>query len=273
MPSLSAPTPECELRNFHTSLKRFQTVGFHERVAEQILDYPTSLDNMLGRSLRQCEYFETSDAFHDPRKGADGITEAMSTNGGWANSLVVSIARRKATWPGEGLSFKYVDYEIAPFRESGEVGRLRHQLPEAMTGRFDLLLSDAADRTPVIVEVKAAGDPATLPITVIQLLTYAVEMGTLHQRRRLTSIYGDAFASPSEQPRLDLCVMKEIPGALSTQSGENSEERHAQVQQLCEKLLTLPHARKLIRRIVWLHPEMTSSGETSFATRFVCGDV
>jgi hypothetical protein len=186
------------------------------------------------------------------------------------NRLVVAIARNRVTWPGHGPSFNYVDYEIVPFRESGENGQLRHQVPQPLTGRFDVLLSDAGDRTPVIAEVKAAGDPATLPRTLIQVLSYAVEMGTTLQRKRLNFIYGDAFASHEVQPRLDLCVMKEIPDDPSPEAKRNSDERHAQVEELCQKLLAQPHARALIRRVIWLHPRMAPDGTFTFAERFTC---
>jgi hypothetical protein len=270
MLALSAPTPECELRSFHKFLERFPAVDFHKSVAAQFLTYPARLDEMLGRSLIQCGPFNTRDAFHDGREGQDGINDDMANSLTWANRLVVAIARNKVTWPGDGLAFDYVDYEIVPFRESGESGQMRHQLPQPVTGRFDVLLSDAKDRTPVVVEVKAASDSATTPRTLIQLLTYAVEMGTSNQRRRLNSIYPDAFASYDDQPRVDLCVMKEIPDDLSPEAMRNSDERHAQVEDLCRKLLAQPHTRALIRRIIWLHPRMASDGKFTFAKRFIC---
>lgn len=270
MPALSAPTPECELRSLHKFLERFSAVDFHESVAAQLLTYPARLDEMLGRSLSQCGHFETRDAFHDPRVGENGITGDMANSTTWANRLVVAIAHNRVTWPTEGLSFKYVDYEIEPFRESGESGRLRHQLPQPLSGRFDVLLSDSRDRTPVIAEVKAAGDPATLPRTLIQVLTYAVEMGSPLQRNRLDSIYPEAFASYSAQPRVDICVMKEIPNDLSPEAQRNSDERHAKVENLCRELLSQRHARALIRRIIWLHPRMALDGTFTVAERFVC---
>lgn len=268
---LATPTPESELRTFHKFLERFSSQDFHKRVATEFLTYPDRLDEMLQRSLAQCELFQTTDTWHDER-GELGLTEQMKGSPDWARRLAVSIAREKNPWPGHGLSFGFVDYEISPFRESGASGRLRHKSADSITGRFDLLLTNVGETqpAPIIVEVKAATDPATTLRTLIQLLAYAVEMGTPHQRVRLNAIYGDAFGTYSEQPQLDLCVMKEVPAELSSKAEKNSTERHEQVQKLCESLLAQPSASRLIRKIIWLHPRQSDSGAFTFEQRFVC---
>lgn len=265
------PTPECELRTLHKFLERFRTEDFQSRVAAELIAYPDRLDDMLRRSLEQTKPFKSVDAWHEGR-GDSGASPEMEQSTTWANQLVMSLRAEQSIWPGNGLTFKYVDYEIVPFRETGDSGRLRPALPEPTAGRFDMLASNMGEKhpAPVIVEIKAATDGATTLRTLIQILTYAVEMGTPHQRDRLNSVYGDTFGTHAEQPWLDLCVMKELPENLSPKAKSNSDERHALVQELCEQLMKQPATSGLIRRIAWLHPRRLESGRTSFDQRFLC---
>mgnify|MGYP006284211557 CR=1 FL=1 len=269
--SLAPPKPESELRNFHKFLERFSSEGFHNAVAEELLKHPERLDDMLGRSLVQCGSFETGDAWHN--RAASGRSKEFEESSDWARELVVYLAGQdQISLPDHGGALAYVDYELSPFRESGESGRNRHAAQSPITGRLDALMTSCSEehRTPTIVEVKAATDSATTLRTLIQLLAYAVELGTPQQRTRLNSIYPGRFATHEQQPRVDLCVMKALPAEASEKARKNTEERHQKVHELCGKLLHQPATRGLIRRIIWLHPEKTDAGTFSFRHRFTC---
>jgi hypothetical protein len=269
--SLAPPKPESELRNFHKFLERFSSEAFHGRVAEELLKYPQRLDEMLERSLAQCMSFETSDAWHN--RDSDGFSDDVETSSDWARELVVHLARQKQiALPKHGVSLAYVDYELSPFRESGESRRNRHAAKSPITGRLDVLMTNAAEEhpAPVIVEVKAATDSATTLRTLIQLLAYAVELGTPQQRARLNSIYPGRFATYEQQSRIDICVMKASPTEASDNARRNTEQRHEQVRELIAKLLEQPGARGLIRRVIWMHPENSTTGTFSFTHRFTC---
>lgn len=270
-PALAPPIPESELRHFHTFLKRFSSNAFHDRIVAELLSYPAELDDMLGRSVEQCKTFSADVPWHEGR-GPSGFTPKMENSSEWANQLVIALGHQQREWPGHGLSFTFIDYEIVPFRETGEAGRQRHSSPRAITGRLDALLATLGEKhpVPVIVEVKAVTDAATPLRTLIQVLSYAAELGTPTQRARLGRCYQGRFASYEEQPRVDLCVMKQTPVDPSADKQKDLDKRQGSIQDLCVKLLQQPNTSALVRRIIWLHPQVDSLGDVTFEHRFTC---
>lgn len=106
----------------------------------------------------------------------------------------------------DGHSFRYVDRELIPSRvfADGKASYLPLGAPELRKVRTDLLMTDAKDRTPIVGELKVAGDQNAL-FALIQVLATAAQLSVPAQLARLSAAYPDAFPSPPK--RLDAFVV------------------------------------------------------------------
>lgn len=110
----------------------------------------------------------------------------------------------------QGRSFKYVDRELIPSRVfiDRKARYLPLGAPELRKVRTDLLLADAKDKTPIVGELKVAGDQNAL-FALIQVLATAAQLSVPTQLARLNEAYPNAF--PSIPKRLDAFVITRRP--------------------------------------------------------------
>jgi len=150
------------------------------------------------------------------------------------------------------LDADYVDYELSPTRttdsihESGE--------PSGAGGGIDLLLANAKDRLPVLLEAKGATD-RNLFLGIIQALTYAVEFSTPFQRERLQRAYPGRFEWQPGSAAVDLYLL--VVGAPRSR-------HHSTFVGLVDDIsrqLLLPGTAvaELVRRIVCIETDMAGS--------------
>lgn len=156
------------------------------------------------------------------------------------------------------LDFFYVDRELVAARSLSSAGK-----PQ-MTGTklwLDLLLSNANpnDRTPIVAEAKLRYDKDP-EAALVQGLTYAAQLGTPKQLRRLVDLYPDYFSNRERKPpapkRLDLYVITyELPASR--------KPAMKRAIKLAERILSDITVGKHLRRIAFLEASL-SNGRLRF---------
>lgn len=137
------------------------------------------------------------------------------------------------------LGFRYVDREIASARTTkrGDGGR-------ALS--LDLLLANAADRTPIAGEVKLGGDQNVF-YALIQALVHAARLATPSQMERLRRFYADHFASDHPAAVVDVYVIVRDAPTAGTRP-----VLFELATTLAAQLVDVPEVAERVRRITCL---------------------
>lgn len=208
--------------------------------------------NFYGRfsNVEECFHPQRSrelpyaDSIHEIRRGDDLAV------------LLADQPRGRSWWEIEGapdLSFGYVDYEVAPLRDTR-----RDRLKIEGSGmRADLLLVSEQDGTPIVGEVKAAtasGSDTDPVLALIQGLTLCLQLLSPQQMERLENAYPGRLSARGELD-LYLLVVKPEQQARAKYQADLYEAARALVVQL-------PEAEIPVRRIVVI--EMRFDGGPHF---------
>ena len=160
------------------------------------------------------------------------------------------------------LDANFVDYELSPIRTTGS--EYENGIRSQGGGGVDILLTNAVDRLPVVVEVKGATDQNLL-LGLIQSLTYAVEFSTLSQRERMMQIYPEQFAWYPDGPALDIYLL-----LAGTPKSRHHPAFLGLVDGICSEILVPGTAvARMVRRIACLSSESTTTGDVSYSVAFV----
>lgn len=253
--------PQTAMRRFYDLLRNFPSYEFHLAALNECLRVPLQLDNMIQRSFGHVSQYENGgEPFHD--RGPSGVpTQKRRESSKLPDRFVRLLSEGRVQANDELFRFTYVDYEVDPLRTTGgakfEDGR------PASSGGIDALLSHQVDHLPIVGEVKAAKD-ATLFLALIQSLTYAIELVTPTQRRRLLTAYPDRFEFPETSSHVDIYLIQVNPPkddwAAKFMSG---------VEQLSAKLLAQPFSSGILRRIACLSAPDLDRDSVLLSTSFV----
>lgn len=164
--------------------------------------------------------------------------------------------------PREDLAFVPVGREVGPLRatgarfEDGSVGR------RSGRGGMDLFLRSADEEgLPIVAEIKDAGDTNVF-FALVQALTYAVELTTVHQFERLREHHGGSFGDlrPDRPPRCDVYIVC---------LGPTPHPLHEEAARLADRLLgrTEQAIARRIRRVAFIRAQL--DGELRFEATHV----
>lgn len=201
-------------------------------------------------------YDNRGEAFHN--RGAEGLlTPSRQDSSHLANRFVQQLAFSEdkvvQVVDAPKYSFRYVDYDISPWRttysefENGKSGQ------SSGAGGLDLLLSNCIDQTPIIGEIKADTDVNPF-LGLIQSMMYAVELSTPAQRARLSLHYPERFAVSDTGAGIDIYLI-----LLRYPQDKISLEFLSLTNQLSARLMADTRVAGTIRRIVALETPMTSA--------------
>ncbi len=131
-------------------------------------------------------------------------------------------------------------------------------------GGIDILLANTHDRLPVVAEVKGATD-RNLFLGLIQALTYAVELSTLQQRKRMGRAYPEKFAWPPDGPVLDIYLL-----LVGTPTSRFHPAFLDLVNLISSELLAPDMAvARIVRRIACLKADPAGTADPSFSVVFL----
>lgn len=268
-PSLKRLIPVTALRHLYQLLRDFPKEEFQLAVATEICRRPEQLVKLVVESRNHFALYDNrEEAFHN--RGAEGqLTPNRLHSSHLANRFVQELAlSQNRAIPVTGApqySFRYVDYDISPYRtteseyENGNSGR------PSGTGGMDLLLCNHTDQTPVIGEIKADTDVNPF-LGLIQSLMYAVELSTPAQRARLGTFYPGRFAESDTGSGIDISLI-----LLRYPQDTISQEFLSLTSRLSASLVADHAVAGIIRRIVALETPMSSTGQNNLTVTFAHG--
>lgn len=255
--------PETSFRNLYRLLRDFPSTNYHFETAREFERVPVKLDEMFSRSFEHFSRYDNSkEYFHE--RGAYGTpTEARRKSKTIADQFAVALFDRSSSGIGlETLPFGYVDYNVSPFRTTGEaIFDSGISATKSGRGGADLLLV-SQDQTPIIGEVKAVDD-ATLILALIQALTYAIEFSTEKQRIRLQNSYPDRFIFPENGPFIDVQIIQVNPVV-----DVSNEKLKVVVQSLSRQLMSQKFIPTIIRRIGCLSTQFVAGVDCVYKIEF-----
>ena len=208
-PSRGRIIPQTELRKLYQQLRDMPFAG--QSVLANDPAEPACLQRLFEQSVRDFwDYDNPHDTFCPTRIWWEA--DPAAAFGAHELQALLDPAKTRPgdiVWSPEGpqVGFTTVDFEVSPLRttnyailDDGSSGERQGH------GGMDLLLR-SEDGTPMVAEIKGAGD-SNLFLALVQALTYAVELTTPHQYRRLKRSYPEAFGSlDTEHPRSDVSLV------------------------------------------------------------------
>lgn len=225
-PELCNPSsaPTTDLRNHYDDLR------VRGRAAT-----PVSAGHLAGMFASAVGQLAT---YRNLREGWMGEgTRKPSDDDTFARSVARQLDDGELVAPWE---YVFVARELAPLRTTMTDAR------SSGAGGIDVLLaSDDDDQPlPIIVEVKSVSDVGAY-LGLVQALTYASELITPHQRRRLARFYPDHFERLADTPGpfADIWIVVE--------RGKQDPE-HAPTRELAQAFLRDAAVSTLLRRIAFL---------------------
>ena len=137
--------------------------------------------------------------------------------------------------------------------------------------RLDVLLADAADRTPVVGELKLPGDMDPF-FALVQALACAAHLATPNQYERMRR-HMDRVKLPElhMEPRLDVCVLfADPPDYDPTQpaKGRYMADLKTAAEGLAPQLLTQDALIPMVRRIAGLAMALDDAGAVTAEVRW-----
>lgn len=191
--------PQTRLRRFYQTLRELTTYELQANIANYFIeagtDRSTKRQVLFEESVAHfSRYDNTLDCFR-PARTPQWCDRYRDRQEAFARCLAARLGA--AAWHSLGgvlpIEIQAVDYEISPFRTTGRASFEDGTVGTSGGGGLDLLLRDREGAV-WVAEVKAPGD-STVFMALIQALTYAVELTTGAQARRLKRCYPEAFAN------------------------------------------------------------------------------
>jgi hypothetical protein len=110
------------------------------------------------------------------------------------------------------LNFNFVDFEISPYRTTGNA-KFSDKSEGTGNGQggLDLLLCTTNDAVPVVGEIKAERD-TNIFLALVQSLVYASELATTNQIARLQRCYSKQFSNRQTPAKCDIYLIYENTG-------------------------------------------------------------
>lgn len=165
--------PITSLRYFYEQSETRKVVASAQNGRQLLL---RSLPMLWRDSVRHFESYDNDESFNQPR---DPLLETPSDEFGRTNEVVASITAQGGIDP----QWSYVEREFSPRRTTGAKHENGTSASNTGAGGVDVLLRNASGE-PGIGEIKLRGDTCAA-FALIQSLTYAAELATANQLRRL----------------------------------------------------------------------------------------
>lgn len=214
--SVSPNAPLLRLYGFLRSMSERERLEF----ARWISTTPDLFTEWSRRSLRLFARFSNVDEdFHPPRPDLPLAATVSEVRRGYDVAVLLADRPRGRWWTVEGapeLGFRFVDYELAPLRQTAATRGADKAAEPGM--RADLLLA-GADGVPIVGEVKAAtatGHDTDAVLALIQGLTVCAQLAAPQQMERLARAYPFAQFNAAGELDLFVIVVKPARPARST---------------------------------------------------------
>lgn len=244
--------PVTPLRDFYRWLAPRTTFGLghkflHESLADKFLNHPDELLNLFLNSVDQFEAFSNVDQqFHPDRPQFIQEPQGNTAKLQWRLEGPQQNCELCVT-DDEGNTvdqYLYLDREVSPGRIQGV--KLAAENPSGKGG-IDFLMSHLVDGKPVIpvvAEAKIYRDKTPF-FALIQSLTYAAELLSVHQQQRIQQTYADELhqATLRMPPQVELLL-------LFVGLPDDLVPLLEVTEKIIAKLLTYPSFAKLVPRIV-----------------------
>lgn len=165
------------------------------------------LGELFQRSVTHAQFYENIDEpFYSKR-----VPRKRKPKDPFAISLVEQVARTgKVELKEHKIAF--VEYEVFPFRTTYSCCENGEPASRTGAGGMDLLLASGNDCVlPAIGEIKAGSEQVGATFALIQSLTYAAQVLTCNQFKRLKKHYPIAFNEKldDKNPRVDIVLLFE----------------------------------------------------------------
>ncbi len=200
--------PVTRLRKYYQSMKVLEK-AFFAAIAEMYEKKPSLLEKLWNDSRQQFLAYENQKAWgQSKRESLPRFTGPLSDVSS-TNEFTTFFMNHGLTDSG----YEYVSREINPWNTRQGVFATGLRATKTGRGGMDLLLR-SADGLPVVAEVKVRDDKNCF-FALLQALTYAVELSTPNQIKRLQLTFPDAFPalSPSSPVEVAVIMVNPVPDA------------------------------------------------------------
>jgi hypothetical protein len=246
--------------------------------AQHLVKHPEDLATEFATSV---EHFKPYANFTDHFYPSDRTKRAFGGGTG-AKDLVGRMEAQKRVFPVDArarltehdggptvtavpavrLISDYVDWELLVQRTTSPA-EWEDGTDNVGGVRLDLLLADAADRTPIVGELKSPGDMDPF-FALFQALTCAAHLATPNQYGRMRAhLHGGKFPELPGVPRLDVWVVFVYPTARQERQmtrGTKMKGLKAAAESLAPKLLAKDDVSISVRRIAALSVSLDDVG-------------
>lgn len=191
--------PQTRIRRFYETLRDLNKSSVTNEIAGYLAEENRweTLNVMFGESLKHFSRYKNNNEKFRPQRRSHGVDKSLHDGHPFAKFLQAYLrnrgAGRKVRYETSECEFEFVDYEISPWRTTGKASLEDGKVGSSGGGGVDVLLSSTNTNAPVIAEIKAAKDRDML-LALVQSLVYAVELGTVNQRLRLSNHYKSKFS-------------------------------------------------------------------------------
>lgn len=233
--------PQTRLRHFYRTVRDFGDKAVHVALLDNARRRAgRELALLFSESYRHLLHYDNStETFGDENRPA---RDAEAD--GFAFRVVNEFSSKRA-WQGvPAFGCSYVSREVCPLRTTGSRFDDFRSARSSGAGGIDVLLRSDDGGLPIIGEVKSRND-TNLFLALIQSLTYAAELVTPAQRRRLASSYGSlqgAWAHRDDGPHADIYILYEQGTDPHIEAGTFD---------LATKVMKQPELAERIRRIAF----------------------
>jgi hypothetical protein len=275
-----------------TIMRRYQTLRAmpqRDRLAEaqRLVEHPGELAAEFAQSVTHfTSYDNLTDHFYPPERAKRSYADEVKRT----NDLVLRLDKQGdlhpvdaagrvtehdaglsvTAVPASGLVCTYVDRELLVQRTASPAEWEDGSLNRGGV-RLDVLLADAADRTPIVGELKLPGDMDPF-FALVQALANAAHLATANQYERMRRHLGRGnFPEVAGPPRLDVFVLFADPPGY--QYGEPPKGRYMAKLQICAeelapRLLAHEALTASIRRIAGLGLNLDTKGRVAADVRW-----
>jgi hypothetical protein len=267
--------------------RQLRTMSQHDRLrqAKHLVKHPEELATEFAASIAHFEpYKNIADHFYPPRLDPKISEDVKCTNDLVlrlkAQPTVVPVdspTRRReheagpvvTAVPASRLACDYVDRELLVQRTTSP-GEWEDGTRNRGGLRLDVLLADAADRTPIVGELKLPGDMDPF-FALIQGLACAAHLATANQYDRMQKHLGRGeFPDLPGAPRVDVWVLT-VDGPAHDPKGSQPKymgDLKAAAERLAPKLLAEDSIAASLRRIAGVGMKLDDSGAVAADVRW-----
>jgi hypothetical protein len=196
-------------------------------------DIAKTLATSFSRSISKLETYginQKLDPFHDKRSKPSLHNATQKLQDYFQRLKEIPITNKD--------SYQYLDYEITPLRTKMGLYQSQGGTKKPGSGGIDIFCRNTVSKNPVLIEYKSEKDHS-LFYALIQILTYASELSTPSQKKRLSHNYIELKNDwvGDHRDKIELCIMFDTPGK---QKSEKKKQEIEYVHGICKDLIKSP---------------------------------